>query len=74
MSTPATSTQEWYAATITALFVLLIFSPPVTTLFDAVLRWLCLPSYCSKNNCLSVFGLLCNTIAVLLFVRFAPLT
>lgn len=73
MSVPTTSTQMWFQASIVALFTLLIFSPPVVGLIDAVLAFLCLPRYCTPKGCLSLFGLVVNVLAVLFFVRYAPL-
>lgn len=72
MATSVT-TIRWYSAVIEALIVMALFSPPMLAVMDGVFSMLCLPRMCGKGGCLSLWGLVLNTIIFGVIVRFVPL-
>lgn len=72
MSTSA-NTLKWYTAVIEALIVMALFSPPMLAVMDGAFAMLCLPRMCNKGGCLSLWGLVLNTIIFGVIVRFVPL-
>jgi hypothetical protein len=69
----AESTDKWYLAVVQALIVMALFSPPMLAVMDAFFSALCLPRMCNKGGCLSLWGLLLNTIIVGVIFRWVPL-
>lgn len=71
--THAVNTDRWYQAVIEALIVMALFSPPMLAVMDGLFASLCLPRMCSKGGCLTLWGLILNTIIFGVIVRFVPL-
>lgn len=71
--TAAESTDRWYRAVVEAAIVLVLFSPPILAVMDALFAMLCLPRICNKGGCLTLWGLVLNVIIFGIIVRFVPL-